>query len=454
MPRVPWEQRRDKLSGALWVIPVLFMAGAIAVGGLLSLINIGPDSAIAPLLFRGHADEAQKVLLAIVGTLVGVLALVIGLTMIALQVAANRYSPRLMRSFLRDRPAQIVLGLFVATIIYNGAGVYIVGQPAGTAETKYPRLAVTVGLGLLFVCIAVLVFFADHMMHQIQIDAVLARCRRSTMQTLATEPPGVGRNCGKQKFDMPPPWAIAVRARHSGYVQTIHPETLVAVADATQVTVRLVPTIGDHIVEGTPLARVWRTSPEQRVAEDGQLVRALAAAVTIGPERTMRQDVGLGFIQIVDVALLSLHIYDFQTAIQAINELSTLLCKCSQYAMGDEALRSGDGAVRVICPSPSFEQYLDLACGEIRRRGAGETMISRALLRLLRQVGSVVTTDKRRAYVLNQISLAVATAERSIQEPGDLTHFRAEAAYATGLVDTVSDPLPIGDSGHVPPRGV
>ena len=212
MPRVPWEQRRDKLSGALWVIPVLFMAGAIAVGGLLSLINIGPDSAIAPLLFRGHADEAQKVLLAIVGTLVGVLALVIGLTMIALQVAANRYSPRLMRSFLRDRPAQIVLGLFVATIIYNGAGVYIVGQPAGTAETKYPRLAVTVGLGLLFVCIAVLVFFADHMMHQIQIDAVLARCRRSTMQTLATEPPGVGRNCGKQKFDMPPPWAIAVRA--------------------------------------------------------------------------------------------------------------------------------------------------------------------------------------------------------------------------------------------------
>ena len=58
MPRVPWEQRRDKLSGALWVIPVLFMAGAIAVGGLLSLINIGPDSAIAPLLFRGNGQVA------------------------------------------------------------------------------------------------------------------------------------------------------------------------------------------------------------------------------------------------------------------------------------------------------------------------------------------------------------------------------------------------------------
>ena len=49
------------------VISVLFMGGAIAVGGLLSLINIGTDSAIAPLLFRGHADEAQKVLLTVVG---------------------------------------------------------------------------------------------------------------------------------------------------------------------------------------------------------------------------------------------------------------------------------------------------------------------------------------------------------------------------------------------------
>ena len=39
-------------------------------------------------------------------TVVGVLALVIGLTVVALQVASNRYSPRLLRDFLRDRTAQ------------------------------------------------------------------------------------------------------------------------------------------------------------------------------------------------------------------------------------------------------------------------------------------------------------------------------------------------------------
>src|SRR5207253_10896392 len=116
-------------------------------------------------------------------------------------------------------------------------------------------------------------------------------------------PPGVGRNCGKQKFDMPPPWAIAMRARHSGYVQTIHPETLVAAADATQVTVRLVPAIGDHIVEGTPLARVWRTSPEQPGAEPGQLARTLAAAGTIGTVLFMHLDVGLRLTQTIVLPL-------------------------------------------------------------------------------------------------------------------------------------------------------
>jgi uncharacterized membrane protein len=62
-------------------------------------------------------------------TVVGVLALVIGLTVVALQVASNRYSPRLLRDFLRDRTARVVLGLFVATFTYNAGR----GLPCGRA---------------------------------------------------------------------------------------------------------------------------------------------------------------------------------------------------------------------------------------------------------------------------------------------------------------------------------
>ena len=107
--RQRWEKRSEQLSGALWVLPLLFVVGALVLGSTLSQITIEPGSPLDPLLFRGNAEEARRVLLGVATTVVGVLALVIGLTVVALQVASNRYSPRLLRDFLRDRTAQVVL---------------------------------------------------------------------------------------------------------------------------------------------------------------------------------------------------------------------------------------------------------------------------------------------------------------------------------------------------------
>ena len=97
-----WEKRSEQLSGALWVLPLLFVVGALVLGSALSQITIEPGSRLDPLLFRGDVDEARRVLFGVATTVVGVLALVIGLTVLALQVAPNRYSPR---SVCRGRPS-------------------------------------------------------------------------------------------------------------------------------------------------------------------------------------------------------------------------------------------------------------------------------------------------------------------------------------------------------------
>ena len=53
--------------------------------------------------------------------------LVLGLTVVALQLSSTQFSPRLLRNFLRDRPNQVVLSIFVATFAYSAAGLYTVG---------------------------------------------------------------------------------------------------------------------------------------------------------------------------------------------------------------------------------------------------------------------------------------------------------------------------------------
>jgi uncharacterized membrane protein len=434
-----WEKRSEDLSGTLWVLPLLFVVGALVLGSTLSQIAIKPGSPLDPVLFRGNAEEARRVLLGVATTVVGVLALVVGLTVVALQVASNRYSPRLLRDFLRDRTASVVLGLFVATFTYNAAGMFTVGIPEGGSPEEYGRLAVTVGLCLLFVCIGALVYFVDHMVHSIQIDEVLTRISATTARAIAKEPVGIGRTSSgaaavEPRFD-PPPWAVELRTQRSGYVQAIYPEFLLPVAVAQDITVRGALSVGDHVVEGMPLAWAWRTSPEQPPPKPEPLQAALLDAVTIGFERTFRQDVALGLQQIVDIALLSMHVFDFYTAVQSANELANLLSKLGRHTLGTETIVDLEGTVRVIIPALDFEDYLELACGQIRRRGAGEPDVSRALVRLLRDVGSVVVTENRKTSVGDQVRLVLATAERSVKEPEDLTLIGSDVQQALSRVE-------------------
>jgi uncharacterized membrane protein len=133
---------------------------ALAAGSLLSLVRVGPRSLLA---FQGTSDDARTLLIGIAGTMVTVIALLLGLTVVALQLSSTQYSPRLLRNFLRDRPNQVVLSVFVATFAYSAAGLYTVGVSGGSRTATFPRLAVSGALVLLFVSLGLLVYFADHL---------------------------------------------------------------------------------------------------------------------------------------------------------------------------------------------------------------------------------------------------------------------------------------------------
>src|SRR5712671_4410789 len=207
--------RRDALSeyarGSLWVLPTLSVAAALAAGSLLSAVSIGARS---PLAFQGTPDDARNLLIGIAGTMVTVIALLLGLTVVALQLSSTQFSPRLLRNFLRDRPNQVVLSAFVATFAYSAAGLYTVGVSGGNRTAAFPRLAVSGAIVLLFVSLGLLVFFADHLLHSIQVDAIMETVQRNTLAVIED-----GMLTGGQEAPEVPAWAVPVVSRRSGYVQ-------------------------------------------------------------------------------------------------------------------------------------------------------------------------------------------------------------------------------------------
>ena len=417
--------RRDALSeyvrGSLWVLPTLSVAAALAVGSLLSVVNVGPRS---PLAFQGTADDARALLIGIAGTMVTVIALLLGLAVVALQLSSTQFSPRLLRNFLRDRPNQIVLSAFVATFAYSAAGLYTVGVSAGSRTATFPRLAVTGALVLLFVSLGLLVFFADHLVHSIQVDAIMSVVQRNTVAVIRH-----GLFAGGQDAPEVPEWAVPVASRHSGYVQVVRTSPLLRQAARHGVCLRLRPRVGEHVVAGTTLAWIWRGSPRDPAPDPRVFSPVLDAFVRIGFERTLEQDAAFGIRQLVDVACkaLSPAVNDPYTAVQAIDHLSVIFCALAQRPLGNHVARDGSGAA-VIVPGRRFPEYLAVMCGLIRRYGAGEPTVAHALLRLLGNCAAVAGDDPELfAAIGEQARIIVSDAEREVAQPADLALTHAEA---------------------------
>jgi uncharacterized membrane protein len=424
MPRR--EAIREYAGGALWILP--FTAGALALVAAQLLVRVEPpeDHLLARFTFRGSAELAQSVLIAITGTVVTVIALVLGLSVVALQLTATQYSPRLLRNFLRDRPNQVALSVFMATFAYSAALLFSVG--VGPEPEAYPRLAVNIAIGLLFASMAMVVYFADHLSHSLQVEAIMRRVEADALEVIRNSPDDV-----ELDPPQPPEWAVPIPAVSSGYVQTTHPELLLPLAIRHRVGVALTTGVGQHIAVGGPLAMVWTPSPTDPRPDLEAFAQAFAADVGIGFERTGQQDSAFGIRQLVDVAVkaLSPAVNDPYTAVQAIHHMTVIFGEMAGRPLGPRVARDPHGPAVVVVPSRVFGQYLAKMCGLVRRYGSAEPNVMTALLRLMDHCSRVARKDPARLEAISELARLVredgvrdiaqpADAEQVVQEEADL----------------------------------
>lgn len=420
----------EYVNAALWVLPFVAGNAALLAGFALSRVVPAPGSFLATVAFRGSSADARTLLITITGTVVTVIALVLGLSIVALQLSSTQFSPRLLRNFLRDRPNQIVLSVFMATFAYSAAGLLTVG--VGRDPETFPRLAVTGALALLFASIASVAYFADHLSHSIQVDAIMRRVERDALDLVSRLPTDV-----ELVPPAAPPWAVPVAARSSGYVVTAHPEQLLPLAREHGVSIALVRRVGEHVVPGTPLALVWGPTPDDAVPDRHPFEHALDDAVGIGFERTRQQDAAIGIRQLVDVACkaLSPAVNDPYTAIQAVDHMAVIFAAMAARPLGPRVARAGDSVV--VVPSRRFGEYLATMCGLVRRYGAAEPTVSLALLRLLDTCATVARTDWTRLHdIADQARLIADDAERAVHQPADAEPVRLAEQALLRRIDT------------------
>ena len=409
----------DELRDSLWLVPTLTVLIAVVLPPLLAELEPLPTWLPPDLVFGGTPDGARAILSQLAGATITVLALVFSLTVVALQMAASQFTPRLLRTFLRSRRVQVVMSGMVGSAVFSVGVLRLVRSEGEGIDAFVPRLAVTAALVLSFVAVGLLLYFIHYVTQHLRVDVVMHEIVTFSTQQLAVVP-GDRETIPDRLAPDPPAGAVPVWARRDGFLQRVDIDRLAEVARAAGVRLRLRPTLGDWVTKGTTLAWGWGNEDDTGPGDREGLSALVHRHVYLGVDRTESTDLAFGLRQLQDVATraLSPGINDPTTAALAVTQMSSVLCRYAAHPLGDDVVEDEDGQVRVAAPRPGFAALLELAVGGARRYGRTDPEVLAALLTLLIDVAEHVADSADRAEVVEgQIERVLASAE--LDDPVD-----------------------------------
>ena len=383
---------RERLRLSLWFVPLVLAVGAALLALVLSAIDrsLAADGSEPFFSFGGTPEGARSVLSTIAQSMLTFTGLVFTITMLVLQLASSQLSPRVMRTFLRDRGNQVVLGIFIATFVFTLLVLREVRTPIDGAGAFVPAVSVWVAFAFLLASVAAFVWYIDHMAHAIRASTVIANIWGETVEAIERLYPE-RLSTGSVEVDWTPLSApnIVLKATSPGVIVGVDEAALLGGSETGDQVIELCWRVGDFVPEGAAIARLWG----DWTRDSADKVRA---ALATGGERTLDQDPAFGFRQLVDIALraLSPGTNDPTTAVQALDRLHDLLRRLVRREIPPPT-RSVDGRPRLVVPGPSWEDYVHLSLEEIRLAGAGQIQVTRRLRALLADLESEAPDNRR-----------------------------------------------------------
>jgi uncharacterized membrane protein len=354
------------------------------------------------------ASSASAALSALGSGMLAFTGFVTAVILMVVQFGTSEFSPRFVAWFNRDRTLRFALSTFSATFLFALVSTAQVGR--GTTAFVPTRTLIA---ALLLTLYSILMFLA-------LIDRTSTGLRvASVVQAVDSE--------AREVFDAVYPDSasdVATAQRTARSLDGLTPVQTVSVGHVGQVVValdragfadlaakydaviQLVPAIGDHVPAGGTLLNIYgpRALSERR----------LRRAVVLGDERTLDDDPAFAFRMLVDVAIkaLSPAINDPTTAVQSLDRIEDLLRYAAPKHLSTGTVTDSHGQVRLVYPTPTWEDLVQLALDEIRAFGAGQYQVARRLRALLDALIADLP-QKRRPPLIEQATLlddAVAAA--------------------------------------------
>lgn len=404
---VVWARDRlNRFRGSLFGVPAIWVVGAVILSLVIVSIDRESGDISLPGGFTSTVDSSRALLGAITSGTIASASVVFSLTLVAIQLASSSYSSRVVRTFLRDRFQQNVIGLVTGTFAYSMLVLRAIRGPLEEGGDPFvPRFSILIATGLALASLLGLIGSINHTAQNLRVTTItrqlVAELKKVIAQSLPLDSnnadlalqapretpnrpaPGAGAP-GDDPFALSGVAAAVLTSKKAGWVQQISLRAIRdAVAEGSSIRIEVAP--GTYVFADAPLLTVSPPPTGDGAEHQQDLLRG---AFAIGSERSLQQDISFGLILLEDIAVraLSPGVNDPNTANAVIPQLGEVVLDILSRPL--RPVHDVYANCAFYRPSePTYDDYVDSAFAQIQHYAAGQRAVVATLVRTLHTVG-------------------------------------------------------------------
>lgn len=271
---------------------------------------------VLPQLVVEDGDTALTVLSVCIGGLISMMVFSFSMVMLLLSQASSNFSPRLLPGLISDKRHQIILGIYLATIIYCIFTMFSI-EPSGEKYTL-PGFSVLLGIVFTIICLCSFIYFIHNMSESIQIsnilDDIYEEARLRLKDILLKEK----KFSTNSNFDITENWH-PYKSKHSGYFQNVATKNILSFCKECDTKIFIKIPKGLYVLENVVFFLSERKLTEAQLS-------TFNSSISFSRSELVSENYSLAFKQITEIAVkaMSPGINDPGTAVNAIDYLTEL----------------------------------------------------------------------------------------------------------------------------------
>lgn len=371
----------------------------------------------APILVVDNGDTAMTILSALISGLISVVVFSFSMVMLLLSQASSNYSPRLLPGLISDKRHQVILGVYLFTILYCIFVLFSI-QPTGD-KYQIPGFSVLLGIMETVICIYAFIYFIHNISQSIQISNILQgifeTAKRRLNELIDKEENDL------EEFPNTEDW-FEYHSEKSGYLQNVSFTNLIDICEKQETQLHILPIKGIFVLNGIPLFK-------SKKKLDENTVKKILANFNFAREELVSDNYTLAFKQITEIIVkaMSPGINDPGTAINGIDYLTELLGIRMQKKDTNKIRR--DEKLYIKMNTVDFDELIYNIMASIRTYCKHDVVIVQKLLQMFHYLKKQQSQDSSYCEVLDkEAANLVKDAEQNIENQVDIVRIKQLAS--------------------------